>query len=137
MNVLSKEMNVFDTNMHFGLCTTSPDHVSAICFSCRIKWHITNPLDPLLSDLMLFESNFDLETQIKEIFQFLDVDGRGILSAQEVMRGLRKLDVSPRIHLSEQEADRLMRGVDINDCRGGGNEDETGRHQFLKVPACP
>ena len=86
---------------------------------------------------MLFESNFDLEMQIKEIFQFLDVDGRGILSAQEVMRGLRKLDVSPRIHLSEQEADRLVRGVDINDCRGGGNEDETGRHQFLKVPVCP
>ena len=28
MNVLSKEMSVFRTNIHFGLCTTLPDHDS-------------------------------------------------------------------------------------------------------------
>jgi hypothetical protein len=34
MNVLSKEMNVFDTNIHFGLYTTSPDQVSeSVCLS--------------------------------------------------------------------------------------------------------
>ena len=28
MTVLVNKMNVFRTNIHFGLCTTSPDHVS-------------------------------------------------------------------------------------------------------------
>ena len=33
MNVLSKEMNVFHTYIHFGLCTTLPDRPS---LSCRV-----------------------------------------------------------------------------------------------------
>ena len=28
MNVFTQQMNVFRTNIHFGLCTTSPDYVS-------------------------------------------------------------------------------------------------------------
>ena len=31
MNALRKEMNFFRTNIHFGLCTTVPDYVSACC----------------------------------------------------------------------------------------------------------
>ena len=30
MTVLVNKMNVFRTNIHFGLCTTLPDHVSRI-----------------------------------------------------------------------------------------------------------
>ena len=38
MTVLVNKMNVFRTNIHFGLCTTSPDHVSANLKSCRFQF---------------------------------------------------------------------------------------------------
>ena len=37
MTVLVNKMNVFRTNIHFGLCTTLPDHVSVwrVCEGAR------------------------------------------------------------------------------------------------------
>ena len=43
MNVLSKEMNVFDTNIHFGLYTTSPDRLR-VCLPLRLSRSLFLPL---------------------------------------------------------------------------------------------
>jgi len=38
MTVLVNKMNVFRTNIHFGLCTTSPDHVSVSHWPKYLQW---------------------------------------------------------------------------------------------------
>ena len=74
------------------------------------KFHVKNPLDPLLAELMLFESKRDLKQRICRLFEFLDVDGSGELSEHEIISGFRRLALEPPIHMSSEDFDSLAEG---------------------------
>lgn len=72
------------------------------------RYHAKNPLDPLLSELILFESKSDLIRKIEELFEFLDVDESGGLTIDELCEGFGKLAFQPRIHLSPEDLENFF-----------------------------
>jgi len=63
----------------------------------RAKQHV---LDPLLQKLCdSFESDHDLQRDILAVFEILDVDASGAVDNQEMVEGLGKLHLTPRLRL--------------------------------------
>jgi len=60
----------------------------------------SNSLDPLLQQLSMFENSQDLSNRIGLLFEALDTDESGTLSPEEIVIGLNKLDLTPRIKCS-------------------------------------
>jgi hypothetical protein len=64
-------------------------------------------LDPLLATLANFSSPSHLSSQIKLLFQLLDVDDSCTLSFSEIQQGMEALPLSPKVILSIEDWDAL------------------------------
>ena len=77
------------------------------------------PLDPLLASLANFSSPTHLDSQIRLLFQLMDVDDSGSLSFHEMQEGMESLPLSPNVILSIEDWDSLTIGgeaLDENQC---------------------
>jgi len=69
------------------------------------------PLDSLLKQLLTYASRCDLNSKIENIWDLVDVDGDGLLSCNEMNKGLALLDVEPPIHLSAEDFFGITHGL--------------------------
>jgi len=69
------------------------------------------PLDMMLKQLLTYVSRCDLNTKIENIWDLVDVNGDGLLSCNEMNKGLALLDVEPPIHLSTEDFFGITHGL--------------------------
>ena len=91
-------------------------------------------LDPLLATLANFSSPSHLSSQIKLLFQLLDVDDSCTLSFSEIQQGMEALPLSPKVVLSIEDWDALtINGSLLDDekCMDANNFNTAIRWQLM------
>ena len=83
---------------------------------------LVNALDPMLEVLCRFENSNELSAHIQALFRSLDADDSGELSAEEMTKGVRRLNLSPPIRMTEEDFDALLSCLAIEEGREGKRE---------------
>ena len=93
----------------------------------------SNVLDPILNDLAKFGNEQELTTRILELFELLDMDDSGLLSMDEMVQGLLKLNVKPPIRMSEEDFDIFTLGRSLCVPAGGESLSPDGFELAIRI----
>ena len=81
---------------------------------------LDGPLDPLLSMLSCFTSSADLSQRYSRLWAVLDSDEIGSLGIEDLIYGLRQLELDPPLHISIDDLESMIKQCDEEPTNAAG-----------------